>query len=57
MIGSFQGLAQERLVTWEKGTPDTAVSQIFWLHMLWKREYSLNVHGIDKKKKDKDFQS
>lgn len=29
VIGSFQGLAQERLVTWEKGTPDTAVSQIF----------------------------
>lgn len=29
MIGSLQGLAQKRLLTWEKGTADTAGSQIF----------------------------
>lgn len=30
MIGSFQGLAQERLLTWEKGIADNAVRQIFY---------------------------
>lgn len=47
MIGSFHGLAQGRLVTWKKGTADTVVSQVFSWYILWKREYSLNVHGID----------
>lgn len=29
MIGSFQGLAQKRLLTWEKGTADSAGNQTF----------------------------
>lgn len=60
MIDSFQGLAQERLLTWEKGSADTGGSQVledifYGKEDIYGKDY-ISVSGIDEKKEDKDFQ-